>query len=563
MFRLAYFSISVILIGLGICSVSIHAQNKNSGSIAGTVTLGGKPAKGVPVVASLNSNSPGQKPPFGTASTDDEGRYSITGLAAGRYSVAPYQPTSVLPERTIFDTGSKSVTLSENESAANIDFTLSAGAVITGRITGSDGRPLIEQRINVESADGKQSFGGIFGGEMYRTDDRGIYRIYGLPAGSYFVSVGEAPVSNIITIGGSTNSNVPHTYYPGVTEKADAKLLEMTDGSTESAIDISVGDREKTYSISGRMVDQTTGKPVADVPAAYGLVQSGNSIGAFGTSTNSDVSGQFKINSLKPGRYAVFAGGFSFGGSADKWTSDPAVIEITDANVADVEIKVRAGVAVDGIAVVDGTSDPEVLRKVVLLRVQVFSSGPSSPGTIQTPSGRSAQIGADGRFHVDGLQPGRFNVYVSQTGADQVFALKTIEQDGNLVQDGMIDIAQGVDHTNVKLTLETGSGTLRGQLNVIGGDLPAGMRLSGSLQRPGQARLQARSFTIDARGRFLVEHLTAGEYEIQVNAYPAPGQPAQPRSIPPVRQNVTMTGSGEANVTMTLDLTPRPGGTPQ
>src|SRR6478735_1210456 len=139
MFRLAYFSISVILIGLGICSVSIHAQNKNSGSIAGTVTLGGKPAKGVPVVASLNSNSPGQKPPFGTASTDDEGRYSITGLAAGRYSVAPYQPTSVLPERTIFDTGSKSVTLSENESAANIDFTLSAGAVITGRITGSDG----------------------------------------------------------------------------------------------------------------------------------------------------------------------------------------------------------------------------------------------------------------------------------------------------------------------------------------------------------------------------------------------------------------------------------------
>jgi protocatechuate 3,4-dioxygenase beta subunit len=563
MFRLVYSWIAVVSIGLCVFSVSVHAQNKNSGSIGGTVTLGGKPAKGVPVVASVNTNSPSQKPVFGTATTDEEGRYVITGLASGQYSVAPYQPTSVLPERTMFDTGSKSVTLNDNESAANIDFTLSTGAVITGRVTGSDGRPLIEQRINVESANGKQSFGGIFGGDMYRTDDRGIYRIYGLPAGSYYVSVGEVPNSNVITFGVNTNGSVPHTYYPGVTKKSDAKLLEMTDGSTESAIDISVGAREKTYSVTGRMVDQATGKPVADIPASYGLVQPGGSIGAFGTSTNSDTSGQFKLNSLKPGRYAVFAGGFSFGGNADKWTSDPVVVEIADANVSDVEIKVRAGIAVDGVAVVDGTSDPEILRKLVALRVQVFSFSPPSPGTIQTPSGHSAQVGVDGRFHVDGLQPGRFNVYVSQTGADQIFSLKSIEQDGNTILDGMIDIGQGLDHTNVRLVLETGNGTLRGQMNVIGGELPAGTRISGSLLRPGQSRFQARSFTVDSRGRFLIEHLAAGEYEIQVTAFPAPGQPAPPRPVPSVRQNVTITGSGEVNVTITLDLTPRPGGTPQ
>ena len=181
MFTFVRFALCSILI---LCSGSvILAQAKGSGSISGTVTLGGKPAKGVPVVVWVNINGPGQKPPFSTATTDEEGRYLISGLPAGKYSVAPYQPANSLPERTMFDLGSKSVTLNDNESASAIDFNLAAGSVITGRVVGPDGRPLIEQRITLESLENKQTFGGLMGNEMYRTDDRGIYRIYGLPAG--------------------------------------------------------------------------------------------------------------------------------------------------------------------------------------------------------------------------------------------------------------------------------------------------------------------------------------------------------------------------------------------
>ena len=193
MFRHFCFSFCSILIGLSSLGLPLQAQVKGSGSIAGVVMLGGKPAKGVPVIATLTGTSaPGQKAPSNSSSTDDEGHYRIAGLAAGRYSVAPYQPTGSLPERTAFDPGSKTVSLGENEAVNDLNFTLSPGGVITGRILGPDGKPLIEERITIQSADGKQTFGGLIGSEMYRTDDRGIYRIYGLPSGRY--QIGRAHV---------------------------------------------------------------------------------------------------------------------------------------------------------------------------------------------------------------------------------------------------------------------------------------------------------------------------------------------------------------------------------
>src|SRR6476646_494577 len=186
MFRLFRFSVGSVSIGHYAFVFSTPGQIKGSASIAGTITRSGKPAKGIPVVAWQSAGNPTIKPPFISGTTDEEGRYLISGLADGKYQIAPYQPADSIPGRTMFDQGSKSVTLNENESATGVDFVLSAGSVITGRIVGYDGRPLIEQRITVENVANKQSLGGMAGGEMYRTDDRGIYRIYGLPAGRYY-----------------------------------------------------------------------------------------------------------------------------------------------------------------------------------------------------------------------------------------------------------------------------------------------------------------------------------------------------------------------------------------
>jgi hypothetical protein len=69
------------------------------------------------------------------------------------------------------------------------------------------------------------------------------------------------------------------------------------------------------------------------------------------------------------------------------------------------------------------------------------------------------------------------------------------------------------------------------------------------------------SAAMDARGRFSVEGLLPGEYEVAVSLMivtpPSPGIPPPPSQIPPrtlAKQNVTVSNGAETQVTLTVDL---------
>jgi len=91
----------------------------------------------------------------------------------------------------------KTILLSPGESVEDVDLKLVRGAVITGRVTDEEGKPVVEERIELQPADEKggqrqmSPFSQNY--QMFQTDDRGIYRLYGLPAGRYKVSVGSNP----------------------------------------------------------------------------------------------------------------------------------------------------------------------------------------------------------------------------------------------------------------------------------------------------------------------------------------------------------------------------------
>src|SRR5206468_1836591 len=96
-----------------------------------------------------------------------------------------------------------------------LDFTLMRGGVITGRITNAEGKPVVEARIQLVAAadaDGRNQQ-IIFPPFLFQTDDRGVYRVYGLAAGRYLVSVGEGQDARIYGIARGGSSYIPHTYY--------------------------------------------------------------------------------------------------------------------------------------------------------------------------------------------------------------------------------------------------------------------------------------------------------------------------------------------------------------
>src|SRR5215471_6897318 len=238
-----------------------------TGAVTGMVKIGDAPATGITLTLLPDRMGPMAQQPDGAnrAVTDEKGGYRFTNVAAGRYRVTPLAEAFVITSGATLGAGSSgvSVTVSEGQTASNIDLTLARGGVITGRVTDEEERPVIAERINLAMVDANgqpQPFNGgtRFGNE---TDDRGVYRIYGLPAGRYLVSAGGGDRPGV-----SRRIRYPQTYYPDVVEQDQAKPVDVKTDFSADGIDIHLGAPLKTYGVTGRVVDADSGQPAPSLP---------------------------------------------------------------------------------------------------------------------------------------------------------------------------------------------------------------------------------------------------------------------------------------------------------
>ena len=218
LFRLTVFLSFVVV-------ANAQAVNKTGmASIIGRITHKEQPLPGVIVTVELARPSPGTLPGAISTKTDADGRYQLTGLAAGNYVVSPRALAYAVPmDGSSFRPG-KTVNLGEGEALENFDFKLVKGGVIAGTITDSNGRAVIGQAVQLtrllENNKGSSFRAGNY--RMHDTDDRGAYRLFGLPAGRYKVSLGESDGTLVM---GRVGGFYRLTYYPGVTNVAEAKVF--------------------------------------------------------------------------------------------------------------------------------------------------------------------------------------------------------------------------------------------------------------------------------------------------------------------------------------------------
>src|SRR5262245_57926169 len=161
-----------------------------------------------------------------SALTDADGRYRVTSLPEGKYDVWAQLESCVREQQSPNRSLVESVSLGEGESRENVDFALVRGGVITGRVTDANGRPSIARVIGLQIIDeqGRKSDGRnlqdmIRTLEMFQTDDRGVYRIFGLRAGRYMVNAGGD--SNLAMVTGA-GSDFPRTWHPDTTDENQA-----------------------------------------------------------------------------------------------------------------------------------------------------------------------------------------------------------------------------------------------------------------------------------------------------------------------------------------------------
>ncbi len=452
-----------------------EAKTKPTGSISGRVTIGEKPAPGILIaVATQNSQTP-----LGQATSDADGNYRIGGLAAGQINVTPIAPVYVVPATAMFGQG-RVINLSTNETVEGIDFKLTRGGVITGRITDADGRPVIEERISLIAVD--QNGTAVRGPTMrpsnfmmYQTDDRGVYRIYGLPAGHYKVSAGDEGRG----VGQRAAGYYPRIYYPDSPEISKAAIVDVSEGGETKNIDIKLGQRALTYSVSGRIIDADSGQPLPGIFISFGTVQQSQNQSfvnsASGPSNPTNSQGEFRMEGLSPGRYVLLIN-TSFNVSASsspKVYSEPLPFEVLDGDVTNLELKAQRGLSISGVVVPDGITAKTALAGISRLVV----SGRSEPGPteIRTFSGNSvSRINPDGSFSIDGLRPGKVTLEINEySGPESVgFTTTRIEYNGP-VPNRQIDLSAGQSVSGVKIYVAYGTGIVRGQVKVEGGTLPS------------------------------------------------------------------------------------------
>lgn len=533
-------------------------------SIGGRVTIEGKPAANVSLsamekhtgVSEVKIHSAGGHDVVSsgifTATTDEEGRYRINGLPPGTYQISPRSAAYVQQNRLLGTDPITTVTLEEGEAREKVDFALSRGGVITGRVTDEDGRPQIDRYVRlIEVSDPNRKREVTQATQrMIVTDDRGIYRIFGLPKGRYIAYAGG---ERDILRGAINGKRTQLTYHPDVLNQEEATVIEVAAGKEVTGIDIRLRNPVKSYSVSGRAVISETRAPLTPVNIyCFRIEHPGQQSGNWEAWTITGTDGSFTLTGVKPGNYKA---SFSPPQEGSDYYSEGTDFEVGDEDVNGVEIPALRGATISGRVIPD--EDEASVRTPMpqlYLTAQIWKEHFVGATRTQTNIGhRQIIIGNDRVFRLTGMQPGKARLTIHAGMNDPIHLLR-VERSGNDVTDGF-EVGPGERIEDVRIFVGRGAGRILGSLKIIGGTLPPGIHLSVQVEREGLPRL-GRASEVDEKGKFSIAGLLPGEYGFFVYWGTKNNVPLDPNFIipQPPKQRISVTNGVDTPLNITIDL---------
>ena len=504
-------------------------EKRASASFSGKVTIKGKGAPGI-TVGLIRIEESSQQPAQHRAVTDDQGNYKITNVGPGKYWVTVAAP-GLIP--ALGSDGNKQYLITKSEAVENVDFALVRGGVITGKVTDSNCNTLVEEFIQGMPVESVPGYFRYMPPPSTHTDDRGIYRMFGVPPGKYRIVAGQNRDF------GSVDGGYRRTFHPDAAEASQAKIIEVSEGSEATNVDITLPELTVKYHARGRIIDGETGQPLANVPYGVQKYVTENNTISLTTGAVSSQEGEFKFHNLPPGKYAVFVEV----PPDSNFRSDYLRFEVIDQDVTGLIVKTIKGASASGVIVLEGTDDKTIHEKLRKARVYALVSRQESPGS----STLSSTINPDGSFRIGGLQAGVVNFGI---GA-QRFHIVRVERAG-VAQPQGIQLNEREQITGLRLIVNYATGALQGVVKVNDGPLPEKGLVSVSLKRldnaPSAFSMFNESTQVDARGRFFAEGLLSGTYEVTVTY--APDERTHWRRT---TQQVVVTNGAVANLTLNVD----------
>ncbi len=400
--------------------------------------------------------------------TDADGQFTFSGLAPSSYRITASHAGYV--EET--GDGMNGVV----RIGDTVTLNLTKGGVITGRVTDSTGAPVVAVFVTAyrtKDSDGRP-LRVASPVRSRQTDDRGIYRIYGLTAGSYHVVANSGEYRGGMAT--AYDFDIP-SYYPSSNRDSAAEVL-VQQGMEVASIDI------RYRHARGHIISGTVDAGAQTNSNEFGiLVRSFSPDGSMtlGTANSRLVDGvRLFALTVTDGDHDIIAYGTSLNASETETYTGPAGrVTVRGGDVSGVRLTISPGVSVAGKVGIEVAS----IRPANCLPVREYSLSEtlikaqrdektSEPNLYEFPVPRSGVAPNEkGEFVVRNLKPAQYRLladlptdhwYVKAITVPAATATRTVDLGRN-----PLATRSGDKISNVAMILGEGAAGLKGKVSAV------------------------------------------------------------------------------------------------
>jgi hypothetical protein len=444
--------------------------------------------------------------------TDAEGRYELNQLPAGSYHLKATRGGYVeaaYGQRRPFERG-RPVEIADGAVVQNIDFALAPGGVVTGRVVDEIGEPVAQASVSLTRrgyVDGERRLVYVSGSS---TDDRGEFRIFGVPPGDY-VMIARFEGHDF---GSRDRVRYVPTYYPGTPIVGEAQRVTVNPGQEVPGIMVALA-RASTATIRGvvRGSGQTSAGPLTVVSAQEirGVAE------GYHAMTTASSDGSFTIAGLLPGTYLITAQSML----RSEFASKEVVVEGSD--LAGVTLLVSQGATARGRITFDTGKPPQELRPSQIFVGAMLLDHQS--GAMDT-SGGPPVAHDDWSFELRSL---RGLGFIRAGALSEEWQMKRVRRQDVDVTDTPLDFSSDIDDLEIELTHQatTVSGGVSEDHNNVALDGTVVVFADDPAKWGPHSRF-IESARPDQQGRFTIHGLPPGKYVAIAVGYLEPGEERDP-----------------------------------
>lgn len=493
------------------------------------------------------------------AVTDDEGRFSFTGLPAGRFTITASRASFVTSMFGATRPGrpGTAVAVGEGAGVTGVAVTLWRGAAVAGVIHDETGAPVAGVDVRALPSRGAGPLPTLSNNGA-STNERGEFRIFGLEPGAYvvmarpssgsasaYLALSESEMDAALNAlrqrtaapanGAAGNAPAPPQsfdyspiYFPGTAVLSQAQEITLSAGQSQAGIDFSL-QRVPTSVIEG-VVMRPDGTPAGG--ASLQLTSTAQSVPYAGVpktdlNTSAGPDGTFRIAQVTPGQYDLVArvpadpgapgvrpGYIEAPSTSQLYAVTP--VTVSGGNLTGIVLAVSAPAIISGRLVFEGAAPKPDLVRIRPILVPESMLPISARGFSPGDSLRAIAAGVvqpDGTFDLKNVAPGRYQLLL--WSSDPVWSPVSAVCGDRDVLDGLVDIAPGTTTGTLVATYTDKATRLSGKLQS-----PTGAAVSdvfvlafaadATLRGPYSRRVKAVRPSTD--GSYAITGLPAGDY---------------------------------------------------